>query len=368
MTKLPTIGAGRLFWIDSSVAMLFTVLLFASCAGPNHPFGSSVGLELLPKKNQVIVPTGFSDGKIMGKIEENLVVEFHPKAQNFHQSGPLELKVTSSTPINSFFQWRAFYNHQDITQEIKALSVEEFSQDGKKFILRISRMRFLPGKDNHLVFYFRQGLIGPYVVKEFSTPSCPIDGQVARLELPSDASKMRPAISLASEKFSINSALLAGLIAQESQFNPKAVSHARALGLTQVTSGAAHHVREYFPQWPLYQSLDSMQVPHIKFLIAVGGINGNNDWRLNQEKSILGGASYLDYIQRYWRQDDASLLLSTLERPQMEDILLASYHSGPYRVKNALRSLGEKWAYDHELNEARKYVGKVKSYCYHYSN
>jgi hypothetical protein len=347
--------------------MLVGLLHVVSCAGPNHPFGSGVGFELLPIHHKEFYPMNFSDSHRKDSVVP-LQVEFFPKAQNFHQSGPIEVKVKSPQPLNSFFQWRAFYNETEITEEIRGVSREEFSSNGKQFRLKISRMRFLPGKDNHVVFYFRQGLVGPYMAQEFATPSCPIQMSGKKLILPEGGNKILPTISEASEKFSLNSALLAGLIAQESQFNPKAVSHAKALGLTQVTNAAALHVRDYYPTWPLHQSIEVMQVPHIKFLVAVGGLNGNNDWRLNSQKSILGGASYLDYIQKYWGQSDASFLLSTLERPQMEDIVLASYHSGPYRVKNALRTLGEKWAYDPELTEARKYVGKVKSYCYHYSN
>jgi soluble lytic murein transglycosylase-like protein len=49
------------------------------------------------------------------------------------------------------------------------------------------------------------------------------------------------------------------------------------------------------------------------------------------------------------------------------NLLLASYNSGPYRVKRALIRKGPTWLEAKELREAKKYVKKVKSYCYHFS-
>ena len=46
------------------------------------------------------------------------------------------------------------------------------------------------------------------------------------------------------------------------------------------------------------------------------------------------------------------------------DILLASYNSGAYRVKKSIIKNKEEWLFDKSLNEARKYVMNIKSYCH----
>ena len=111
----------------------------------------------------------------------------------------------------------------------------------------------------------------------------------------------------------------------------------------------------------------------IKALVALGKINEKNEWRLSHDRSIQGGISYLKYIEQYWSSFDplvqrklASLDTNKKDN-EMVDLILASYNSGPYRVRRNLDKLGTNWLEATNLGEARKYVHNVKSYCYDFA-
>ena len=48
-------------------------------------------------------------------------------------------------------------------------------------------------------------------------------------------------------------------------------------------------------------------------------------------------------------------------------MILASYNSGSARVKNIIQEKGDEWLKDPALQEAFKYVNKVSSFCFHFS-
>ena len=97
--------------------------------------------------------------------------------------------------------------------------------------------------------------------------------------------------------------LLAALIYQESQFNPKEESWVGAQGLMQLVPGTA---------------------------AEFGAKN-----ILDPEQNIKAGTRYLQWLQDYWKKhiDDASVL---------EKFVLASYNSGQGHVLDAVR-LAEKY-------------------------
>jgi hypothetical protein len=148
------------------------------------------------------------------------------------------------------------------------------------------------------------------------------------------------------------------------------VSWAKAIGLTQITDLAAEHVRNKHPQWPQYESIRKMSAPLVKAKILTGAIHASNEWRLDEEKSIEGSIDYIEYIKSYWQISENNSLLrdNMLDNPvAVSDVILASYNSGPARVKKNLRQLGRRWLEADDLYEARRYVARVRSFCHHFS-
>ncbi|MCP4911956.1 MAG: lytic transglycosylase domain-containing protein [Oligoflexia bacterium] len=167
----------------------------------------------------------------------------------------------------------------------------------------------------------------------------------------------------------INPSLLAALIAQESGFNSMAVSHAKAIGLTQVTENAEPHILEDSAHWPQYPKLNQFNVPTIKTLIYLGKVNAQNEWRLNPYLSMRGGAKYLKYLEDYWSSADAKFRIQTHLNSNWDktsDLILASYNSGPFRVKQELTKYGPDWLNSPKLKEAKKYVSRVRSFCHEF--
>jgi membrane-bound lytic murein transglycosylase MltF len=162
----------------------------------------------------------------------------------------------------------------------------------------------------------------------------------------------------------INPILLASLVAQESSFNPKAVSIARAVGLTQVTPIADHDIRSIDPTLKSYPHSSKLTYLDLKYKIFRGIINEKNDWRLNEEKSLEGGAIYLEWLKGYWtNQKNKEFLSRYLTNIKETDIILASYNSGATRVRNNIIRLKNNWLQSNQLGEAKKYVYNIKSYC-----
>ncbi|MDC0980458.1 transglycosylase SLT domain-containing protein, partial [Bdellovibrionales bacterium] len=172
------------------------------------------------------------------------------------------------------------------------------------------------------------------------------------------------------KKYSYSPSLVAGLIAQESAFNPRAVSWAKAVGLTQVTPLADQEVAKRYRRWPRSKKIRRLPASLLKSWIHLGKVSPKEDWRLDPERSIQGGYEYLHYLHGYWHKKQNLKVFSSIygESPKkLTEIILASYNSGAYRVKSALKSYGPEYLLSSDLNEAKKYVSKVFSYCYHFA-
>ena len=108
---------------------------------------------------------------------------------------------------------------------------------------------------------------------------------------------------------------------------------------------------------------------NLKYKIFRGVINKNNDWRLDKYKSLEGGAVFLRQLTDYWETEkNLKLLESQFKNIPKTDIILASYNSGAHRVKRNIKKHNKEWIWSKELNEARKYVMNIKSYCYQFKN
>lgn len=78
----------------------------------------------------------------------------------------------------------------------------------------------------------------------------------------------------------------------------------------------------------------------------------------------------MEFIENYWTRDENIAVVNKhlgATSNNISDILLASYNSGPYRVKRSIMKKGKNWLGSRSLREANKYVKRVKSYCYHFS-
>jgi hypothetical protein len=170
----------------------------------------------------------------------------------------------------------------------------------------------------------------------------------------------------------INPSLLAGLVAQESGFNPKAVSWAKAIGLTQITSIAETTVLQRTgAQWPRFAGLADMSWLRAKLLIDMGVIDRTLEWRLDPRLSLQGGVVFLRYLRHYWQRPAHMRLLAShgLNNDlRLTEVLLASYHSGAARAKRAIRAEGAQWLRGRPVAEARYYVRRVFSYCWHFAH
>lgn len=140
--------------------------------------------------------------------------------------------------------------------------------------------------------------IGAYA-PQIEEPELPQEGGIASaLPTPHKAGKLsphaqdfEPIIQRAAQKYNVPPELLRGLIQQESSFNPRAVSSAGAMGLSQLMPGTA----------------------------AQYGVKDAYD----PEQNVMGGAHYLSDMMRRYNND-----------PQLA---LAAYNAGPGNVDKYLK-------------------------------
>jgi len=346
---------------------MIVILCLCSCAGPHTPFGS---LDLwAPKK--------IKETKIKKASEESsskgvdYFISFHPSRQVLHEKFDLNLKVESFRGSLKLKQLRFFYNKVDITKaflknaqisqlgsndiSISFKDLKLFEDGGQEFYVavlsdrgRIQRVAHLLGPRCEFFEQNRVGNVDPFVVDRL----------------------LLSEIEMKSLKGGLNPSMVTALIAQESGFNPRAVSWAKAIGLTQITPLADKSLAKSTSLWPRHDLIDHYPGPLLKGLISSGFIRKSEDWRLNPKYSVDGGILFLNYIKDYWEKPRHQALLTSLS-PDDPDlfsaVVLASYNSGPARVKKALEGMGVAWLDSEKLKAARKYVAKVSSLCQNFA-
>jgi len=341
-------------------------LSLISCAGPYHPFGSEYSVnglktELLTKNIKRSIASA------QPYLYSNARIDFLPKYQVLHESRTFSVTIKDKLLKHDSSSISFYYNGVNITSLIENIS--KISKDNGSITYKIKNLT-LPASLRHKFFIaYKSNLTSIPVVKEYPFPNCNINdklklitGQIKTTQ------KTERAIERISNKNGINPALMAGLIAQESSFNPKAVSWAKAVGLTQITPLAEKQIFEK-KSYIAYPSWNRLPASILKTYIKTGKINSENDWKLNPTTSIDGGVQYLNYIKNYWNrpQNREAIPLEMKNNEDLTSIILASYNSGPSRVKRRLLRNGTNWLSARELKEAKKYVFKVKSYCREYS-
>lgn len=351
-------------------------LLLAACAGPMSPFGAKnlppvvADAVLIEASDQLAEISARTMASIPVKDEE-ASIKFWPNYRMQHASHNLSVTIFDPKGVTAGHELKFLYGDEDVTALWQRYAHKEFKDEGKTLTLTMAKIRFLAGLDKRFVVAYRQNHDSAYTIAKLQRPICPLY-ELAGIRNPEAFAKSRHiigAIERESIKEGINPNLLAGLVAQESGYNPQAVSIARAIGLTQVTDAAAEHVKHKIENATSFRGIERMSYPEIMMRIYSGEINATNEWRLNPKQSIAGGLHYLNFLREYWKSENSARHLSEVFKGHVpwEDIILASYNSGPYRVKTSLQSHGKNWIYHPKLKEARKYISKVRSYCHSFS-
>lgn len=348
-------------------AGLNCLVLLLGCAGPSNPWGH-YGLRLPPQKSEI--PVNFRTLASLPKEENEATILFYPARQNFHQTTEFSVFIEDQNSIPDNAQLSLFYNGTNVTNTWLKKAQVELNEKQTLMTLTFHGIKLLAERDHDIVVRYQRNKLSQAINQNYLSPSCSLAALEPLGEWSNKNKKYRHLIEGISSQEGVNPSLVAGLIAQESAFNPMAVSSAKAIGLTQVTKGAAQHVLDTYELYPTFPDLHTYPVPLIKTMILAGTVNPENEWRLNPKYSIRGGIHYLKFVEDYWlSRENHQVLLKNYQEEEdiLDDLILASYNSGPYRVKKALIKRGRNWLESTELNEAKKYVRKVKSYCYHFA-
>ncbi len=342
--------------------MVLILGLLTGCAGPTTPFGP---VELFSAKSKQ------NDARWDAT---NVQIHFTPERQNLHKSSAFTVHIHDPQGVPENYRLTLTYNGIDSTNNLLKSGKKKFSQpDRRDLTITLPDLRLPAGREHHILLTYRRTPISRSITAKFDPPICQALDHKQKLQSVPEFDPpvgIIKAINKAANLRGINPYLLAGLIAQESGFNPDAVSTAKAIGLTQITRlGAAEIIKKY-PHWPRFVEIEEMPLPLLKIAILSGKVNAKNEWRLDPLKSINGGALYLEFLRNYWERPEKIRLVREHVRTAsaMSDVLLASYNSGPARVSAALERIGSNYLQAKELSEALKYVRKVNSYCDHFTH
>ena len=337
--------------------LILTIILMnlASCAGPTNPFGGDVFIS--------------EEFTIKGQANNHdVVMSVSPDRQYYNSPYDLTLKIQDPNFQIDKFRYEVVYNNKKLNRWFRAEEIEIPSSKDQPVIISFKNLSILPGNINKISFlYYPVGSNLP-IIHQLEVPECYQDIKNNNLSIApfKVQPKLQDNITTISDKYGYNASLIAALIAQESSFNPHALSFAKALGLTQVTPVAHAEITKYKPEWKMYPRFSTLPYLNLKSKVVSNEINSRNDWRLDEQRSIEGGILYLNYLNEYWMTPEKKEILSDAFADDIPttDILLASYNSGAYRVKKSIIKNKKEWLFDDSLHEARKYVMNIKSYCY----
>lgn len=340
--------------------LLLLGTMASACVGPSSPFGAIEIFKIKPARNQSKNPL----------LKDDVSIEVHPKRLNFHSVHNLKIKVKDTNNWDPKTQLSVEYNGIDVTSS--AILDSKIRYIDNFHIITLQNLKIPSDKDHTIDIHYWTGSETKKTIS-LHAPEChPFqENSISTIEPFENNQYHIHLIQMLASRLDFNPSLFAGIIAQESGFNPKAVSWAKAIGLTQMTPLAEKHVIKEFPHFPSFPEIQDMSTLKIKTLIQREIINSSNEWRLDPYKSIQGGVVFMKYLHKYWQKPENQKLISKIEGPKAEvlsQILLASYHSGAFRVKKAVEDKPNLWLQNEKLKEAKKYIRRVSSYCYHFSN
>lgn len=340
------------------LVFLILTITFVSCAGPSDPFGAINSYQQVNSQSK--------------SLDQRVSISFIPTKQISHRSHNFKVLINDPKGIGRNHELKVQYNDHYLSEDIMQKARKELSPDGKSLTVDFGILRFLPNRENNVIVTYQREEQSGIAAKQFLAPRCDLNGYkiVKNFENFDEHKDVFKKIERFSRLNNINPSLLSALIAQESSFDPQAVSWAKALGLTQVTTVASEQIKDNTKEWPRHRGIASMNVSTLKWHIFNENINEKNEWRLDEDLSIKGGIQFLKYLTEYWNLPENKELLenSFKQSTPWSEIILASYNSGAYNVKKAIKLNGESWLKSSHLKEARKYVGNINSYCYAFSD
>lgn len=343
-------------------SLLLISMMCLHCAGPMTPFG---GLPFAEK-----LFTDSEDGET-SKAVRNPTIEFSPRRQILHSPSDLLVRIQDPSGVPNDFKIKVIYNKFDVSKQFLNQANLVRTNNPNEVLLQFKDLTILPDEDNDIRVIYQREKNKLSASSRFLPPKCNLD-QKRSIASTGDFEASPEVIALLQANSALgdlNPAFLAGLVAQESGFDPLTVSWSKAIGLTQITSQGEAEVLKMYPNWPRYSNLDDLPVLAIRAGILTGKINGTNEWRLNPTYSVAGGVAYLRYLQQYWQREETQNLIHTFfedDQKAESELILASYNSGPARVSQTLKKKGAGWLKSPELKSARRYVGRVQSFCDHF--
>lgn len=341
---------------------LLALPLFCACAGPTSPFGAIHKLIPVHKTNTNLALLTADNNK-------NYSVKFNPKTQFFHKEDSLRIKIKGKHKLPEIKNVRFIYNSVDLTQLFLKNSVQKTYPNELQVHVEFKNLK-LSARKNHQIYFLYIDDIQHYAY-EYKAPNCSIykNQKVKGLHGFTTPNEYLNLINISAKEEKINASLIAGLVAMESGFNPYAVSSAKALGLTQITDIADSQITKKTLSWPR-RDLASTSYEDIQEKIIDGELNDSLDWRLDPSLSIKGGANYLSYILSYWKLKPHAQILQKsgiTSENQITDVVLASYNSGPDKIKKYIVKNRHIWLADPELKNVRYYINMIYSYCSDFS-
>lgn len=353
---------GRIKKYGNVAFLLFIQTTFCACAGPTSPFGAIHQLTPIQKIRSDFSITDSSK-------KEDYKISFFPKKHIYHKNENLVVTIKGNEHIPDMNNIRLIYNSTDLTDVfLKNSEIKTFPEE-KIIKMEFTNLKLSARKQNKINFLYFDNK--NYLSFPYTSPSCPLAHMSFTKSLHGfdTPNEFVGFINLSGRSEKINPSLLAGLVAMESGFNPHAVSSAKALGLTQITDIAVEQIRNKTEKWPR-RDLSSLSYRDIKTEINSGNMTQEDDWRLEPMLSLRGGANYLKYIVSFWQLPEQKKLLQENHLTTDEaltDIVLASYNSGPERIRRTIINSKKNWLNDPTMSNVRYYVNMIYSYCHYFS-
>jgi hypothetical protein len=352
--------------LQSGCAGPVTPMGAVSALAPEHAFESANGLSLNQLEN--LADLADTNGSTTAVTDQGVSIDVTPSKQMLH--GRSTVQITIHDSITEFSQLDLWirYNGLDVTDSFLKGAVVQRIPSERMAKIENGNIRLDSTHDNAIEFFYRN-ISGAAAYFRYDPPRC---SAFQKSEL-ANTDPFRPSHSVVelikknAQNVDLNAAFLSGLIAQESGFNSRQISWAKAIGLTQVTSVAEEEIIDHFQDWPRYPGIKELPLAVLKVMIVSGEINRSNEWRLDPARSIEGGTAFVQLLSKRWSSEESQRWIRSMGLdPELERtrLLLASYHSGSARVQTAIARYGKNWISAPYLKEARKYVNQVMSYCY----
>ncbi|MBC77790.1 MAG: hypothetical protein CME64_17425 [Halobacteriovoraceae bacterium] len=344
--------------ISEKLTIMAAAAILSSCAGPTSPFGA-----------QALV---FSEFRAEPqKLIKHAIEQELSQRQVYHTPFDLVLNIEDDERIPRNFRFEILHNGKRIQRWWKSEKIVLNPKNPRTAKVVFENLSLLPGRKNEITFlYYRDKDSAPIAYK-FLPPHCPLrtSRSIASINPFQPKGLEIGSLEKIAKENKINPSFLAALVAQESSFNPMAISWAKAIGLTQVTPLANEDILRHRPDWKHDPQIKDLSFLELKAKIMTKGLTREQDWRLDEAKSLEGGSIYLNLLSNYWKRPHIEKVLDkTFDKDiPLTDILLASYNSGAFRVKRSIMKKKDKWLESKELKEARKYVMNIKSYCHAFS-